>query len=258
MKNKRVVLTFITIIAIIYINIFPLAKEVYAADLLIADFDSDTGGFSYSDDTFMGTSQPSYATGSRVTGSNCYGGSGGCLYVGLGGVNEDDINNMSAGWLYTLSLASPQNGVSISLRYRFSMNSLYDYDEYSRILVSLDGTLYGRGSKNYVDHIGGDNTFAHDTGWLQTTLYLGDLAAGNHTLVIGGFNNKKTTTDELTNIYLDDVMLTSGNPVPILSDTELLIDRLDINLFKSNIQTLSDFGDRCREYPDCAPYTSYF
>jgi hypothetical protein len=132
---------------------------VQAANLLETNFDANTGGFVYEDDTF-GTSQASYASGSRITGSNCYGGSGGCLNVRLGGVNTNTITNMSGGWKYTFNLATAEAGVTIDMRYRLVMPAVYDFDEYSRVQVSLDGVLYGRGSKDYVDHTGGDNTFA--------------------------------------------------------------------------------------------------
>ena len=249
---------FLLFFLLLGLLILPIAHDVHAADLLIADFDTDENGFSYSDDTFLSTSQPGYASGSRVTGSECYGGSGGCLNVTLGGINNNTITDMSGGWRYTLNLGSSQSGVSLIMRYRLVMPAVYDYDEYSRVLVSLDGTLFGRGSKDYIDHTGGDNTFAHDTDWMQTTLYLGDLSAGNHNLIFGGFSNKKNSSSEITDIYFDDISITSDNAAPITSDTQVLINRLDIDTFKDNIETLSDFGDRCHRPNECEPFTSYF
>jgi len=235
--------------------------NVQAVDLVIANFDSGTDGFSYEDDTF-GTSQPNYASGSRVTGTDCYGGSGGCLNVRLGGVNNAAINNMSGGWKYTFSLANAESGVTLSLRYRLVMPAVYDYDEYSRVQVSVDGVMYGRGSKSYVDHVGGDNTFAHDAGWLQVELYIGDLASGSHNLIIGGYSNKKNASDEITDIYVDTVALTSGNPAPSISVAQVLVGRLDLTTFKSYIENVSSFGDRCRMNgggTNCvAPFSSYF
>ncbi len=235
---------------------------VQASDLVVANFDSGDNGFSYEDDVF-GTSQPTYASGSRVTGGSCYGGSGGCLNVRLGGVDNNTINNMSGGWRYSFTLASAETGVSLSLRYRLAMPAVYDYDEFSRMQVSLDGVLIGRGSKSYVDHVGGDNTFAHDAGWLQVDLYIGNMAAGSHTLTLGGFSNKKTSSTEITDIYVDTVALTSGNLAPIPSSAQILVDRLDLATFKSDIQSVASFGDRCRMTStygtNCVPpYTSYF
>lgn len=228
--------------------------SVQAADLLQANFDSGQNGFSYIDDIF-GTNQPSYANGSRITTSNCY--SGGCLNVQLGGIDANTITNISGGWRYSFSLTNSESGVSLSLRYRLIMPAVYDYDEYSRVQVSLDGKLIGRGSKSYVDHTGGDNNFAHDTGWVYVQLHLGDVGAGDHTLVIGGLSNKKNASTELTDIYIDTVALTSGNVAPAPSAAKVLVDRLDIAAFKADIQTLSNMGDRCR-MSGCAPYNSYF
>jgi hypothetical protein len=253
----RLTHSLLTAIILAGLLIIPPVPEAQAAVLLNANFDSNTNGFTYQDDTFLGTSQPTYADGARITGSSCYGGSGGCLRVRLGGVDSNTIANMSGGWGYTLSLAAAQPGVSLTFRYRLSMPLEYDYDEYSRVLVSLNGALYGRGAKDYIDHAGGDNNFAQNTDWQQVSVYLGDLPAGNHTLILGGFNNQKNASTELTTILLDDVVLSSGNPAPVPSHAQRLVDRLDINNFKSNIETLASFGDRCRLTTCPLPHTSF-
>ena len=232
------------------------AGTVQAADLLNTSFTSGTDGFTYTDDTF-GTSKAAYASGSRLTTTACYGGSGGCLNVRLGGVDATTVTNMSGGWVYTFNLATAQTGVSLNLRYRLAMPSAYIYDEYSRVQVSLDGTLYGRGSKNYVDHTGGDANFAHDTDWLQVSIYFGDLSAGSHTLILGGFSNKKTNSTKITDIYFDDVVLSTDNATPVTSSTQTLVNRLNLSNFKTNIQSVASFGDRCRNSTSCAPYTSF-
>ena len=50
----------------------------------------------------------------------------------------------------------------------------------------------------------------------QLTLTTGTLQPGNHTITIGGFNNKKTFNDEITQILIDDVVVrrTSTSPPP--------------------------------------------
>ena len=55
-------------------------------------FALDSDGFTYIDDLFMGTSQPDYASGSfnATIGQN-----GGGVSVLLGGVDKNDIQNMS-------------------------------------------------------------------------------------------------------------------------------------------------------------------
>ncbi len=82
--------------------------------------------------------------------------------------------------------------------------------------------------------------------------------AGNHTLILGGYSNKKNSSSEISDIYIDDVALTTDNSEPVISDAQILVDRLDINTFKSNIQTLSNFGDRIHQTGSSGSYPSYF
>ena len=53
----------------------------------------------------------------------------------------------------------------------------------------------------------GNGGAARSTDWVSVTVPLGQLAAGNHTLRIGGFNNRKTLADESTEIRIDDVQV---------------------------------------------------
>lgn len=229
----------------------PLPDVVQATEIFSASFDSGTDGFSYVDDAFLDTNQPSYASGARQA-SGGYGGSGG-LRVTLGGVNGDDITNMSGGWERSFTLSSAASGVLLSYRYRLTQEAPYEYDEYSRVYVDVDGTLHGRGAQQHVDHIGGDgqssqgraNTYDPTTGWQRHEVFLGDLSAGSHTVTIGGFNNQKTTSDEITYIDIDDVALTSGNTAPADSDVETILDRITLAEYKADIEDLADFGDRC-------------
>ncbi len=187
--------------------------------LFTAGFASGSDGFIYQDDTFLGTAQSGYASGVYIS-SGAY--SGGGLKVTLGGVDANVINGMSGGWRYTLNLASAQTGVALSFRYKVEQTATYEFDEYSRFLVSVDGALYGRGAKNYVDHIGGDgsstqgnsSSYLPTTDWQQYQIYVGSLPAGNHTIILGGYNNKKDAADESTTILIDDVAVTGRQPGP--------------------------------------------
>lgn len=236
-----------------------------AATLLSADFNTDNGGFSYVDDTFLGTNQPTYASGTRLA-SGGFGGSGG-VQVALGGINGNSITGMSGGWRYNLNFATAETGVSVSFRYRLDQSAFYEFDEYSRVMMALDSTTYGRGSKAYVDHIGGDgsstqgnsNNFLPTTDWQQHEIYLGDVPAGAHTLTIGGYNNKKNASDETTTMVIDDVVMTNGNTAPEATQAQLLVDRLDLDQYKTFLQTLASYGDRCR-MSSCpgSPANSFF
>jgi hypothetical protein len=252
--NRKEILKRINIICILslLLGLFlgPRVPIASAATLFSANFNSTTDGFTYGDDTF-GTSQPNYASGARST-TGGYSSTGG-LQVALGGVDANAITGISGGWSYTLNLSVAESGVSLSFRYILSQTATYEFDDYSRVLVKVDGVQYGRGSKNYVDHIGGDgsstqgnsSSYLPTTDWQQVDIYLGNLTAGNHTIVLGGYNNKKDASDESTTLVLDDVLLTSGNPSPVPTNAQTLTGRVDINQFLTYLQGIAQFHDRC-------------
>jgi hypothetical protein len=70
-------------------------------------------------------------------------------------------------------------------------------------------TFGGEGAGDYVAQIAGDGDGGSDisTGWKRFRVDLGRLSAGDHTLTIGGYNNKKTDDDEITTIIIDDVII---------------------------------------------------
>ena len=240
-------------------------SRVSASTILDANFDTGTDGFAYVDDAFLGTNQPSYATGVRqATGG--FGSSGG-LEVTLGGVNGNAITGMSGAWGITFNLATDLAGLKLRFRYKLQQSATYEFDEYSRMLVSLDGNLLGRGEKSYVDHVGGDgssgqgdsSTYLPTTDWQEHELYIADLASGSHTLRLGGYNNAKNAADETTTVVIDDVSLLDGQEPPAVTAAELLVDMVDSDRYKSNIQSLAAFGDRCR-MTSCpgSPANSFF
>lgn len=166
--------------------------------IIDADFDDDTDGFAFADDTFRGTHQPAYSAGTHV-----FSGSDGVLRVRLGGVDNADIVGMSGGWqrTFTVSSAGP---AELSLRYNLVQQPNYEADEFSEALVSVDGTLFEL-AKIFGNGNGGG---VITTGLTDVTLNL-TLSAGSHTLTLGGFNNKKTFQDELTEVFYNNVTLTT-------------------------------------------------
>jgi len=256
--NRRLVFNIFMILLIVSSLFAPSGQQPAAqaaGTLLSVNFNSSTDGFNYADDAF-GTSQPNYASGVRTT-SGGYGSTGG-LQVSLGGVDATAITGMSGAWTYTLSLGAAESGVLLSFRYKLEQTATYEYDEYSRVMVKVDGIQYGRGVKNYVDHVSGDghsgtgdgtgnrNVFIPTTGWQQHQVYLGDLGTGAHTIVLGGYNHKKNAADETTTLVLDDVVVTSGNPALTTSDAQELVNRVSQAEYLSHIQGVAQFRDRCR------------
>ena len=181
------------------------SRHLGGAILLQANFDSDDEGFLFLTDTFRSTSEAAYASGDYIAAG---GYAGGALRVVLGGIDGNDIYGMSGGWRQTFDLAA-KSDVSISFVYKLTVAQEYESDEWSQVLVSVNGTLYGEGSGDYVAQIAGDGPGGSPiaTCWHRFRMDLGELAAGTHTVIIGGYNNKKTYDDESTEIIIDDVFV---------------------------------------------------
>ena len=193
--------------------------------LINTGFDSNADGFSYSDDTFRGSSEPVYADGAYdASGGN----TGGGLTVDLGGVNNTDITDMSGGWQTTFNVSSTSSG-TLTFSYRMDMDSAYESDEFSQVLVGVDGTLIGTGGNDYVAQLNDGG----DTGWQTVTIDVGSLSPGTHTLTLGGYNNKKTTTSEDTQIQFDDVQLTTSGTSQVSETFDVSPDWVDLNISAS-------------------------
>ncbi len=179
-----------------------------ATTIFESHFDTGADGFVYVDDAFRATRQPAYASGTRLATG---GFSGGGLNVVLGGLNNDDILNMSGGWRRSFNLATSRRS-SASLRVKLNQSPPYESDEFSQALLAIDSRLVSQvAGRDYLTRIvgNGEGGSAITSGWIKITVDLGVLSAGTHTLTIGGFNNKKTFNNERTDVFIDDVSLTA-------------------------------------------------
>jgi len=174
-----------------------------AQTLLSVDFDNGTGGFAFADDTFNGTNNPAYASGTQT-----FIGSNGALEVDLGGIDNATVLGMSGGWSRSFNVPS---AATVKIRFRFQLTQAanYESDEFSDGLISVDGTDF------FVARITGNGNGgpAQIIGPLFTEFDI-PLSAGNHTLTLGGFNNKKTFNNEFTAIFYDDLEITTGGGAP--------------------------------------------
>ncbi|MGD1880313.1 MAG: Calx-beta domain-containing protein [Kiloniellaceae bacterium] len=166
--------------------------------LLQADFDTagDTGGFTYADGLFGGSTSQRYASGEWNEQA---------LTVTLGGVTTAFGRDMSGGWQTGFTLTETAE-VSLSFRYSLNIGNDYEPNEYSQVLVSIDG-----GTPILVDQLSGDGNGGPDqeTGAQSFSAVLGTLAAGSHSLAIGAYNNLKTWILEQADLVIDDVRLTA-------------------------------------------------
>jgi hypothetical protein len=133
---------------------------------------------------------------------------GGGLQVTLGGLDTAIVKGISGGWQTTFNLPNP-GSVLVSFWYQLTQSPDYDLGELSQVLVSLDSTLYGSGTYDYVAQIEGNGNggIPETTGWTLFSVEVSDLSAGSHTLVIGGYNNQKSYTNESTEVLIDQVRI---------------------------------------------------
>lgn len=176
--------------------------------LLFAQFTSNDDDFEYEDDLFRGTNHSNFATGQWVSSG---GYSGGALETEVGGVNNGNITDMSGGWEIEIDVPVTVP-VVVSFWYELKQSPEYENDEFSEMLMSFDGTLHGAAPDDFVAHIVGDGPGGPEitTGWQQFSVNLGTVAAGTHTLAVGGYNNKKTTINEVMWVVVDDILVVTA------------------------------------------------
>jgi VCBS repeat-containing protein len=173
--------------------------------LVSSTFDSGNEGFSYVDDPF-GTTRPNNASGTHDTGN---GNPAGSLQVELGRVNFSA--GFSGGWRRTFSLAAPTT-VRITFDWRVATRGGLEPDEFSAAVFDLNGTRYGTEGTApalFLGRVYGTGNGALDiySPWTAASFDI-PLAAGTHTLTVGGFANKTTVNTEYTNQWFDNVIVT--------------------------------------------------
>lgn len=180
----------------------------FSLDLLPVS-SSPTGGFSYADDAFEGTNDTGAANGSlNPTG----GFSGGGIDVTVGGKNFfTGLFNpaSSGGWSRTFTVNEP-GSIEVSVRYRLLVDETYEGDEFGQALLEVDGVRYGNSANNSLAQLNGGAGVDQDSGWqVYTTNVL--FTAGEHTILLGAYNNKSNSGTEVTQVFFDDIRI--GSPV---------------------------------------------
>jgi uncharacterized repeat protein (TIGR03806 family) len=165
-----------------------------AAQILNAAFAFDAQGFTYADDTF-GTNRPSNASGAWSAGQ---------LRVTLNYTSSSAAK--SGAWRY--SFAGPGTA---TIAFDWVMRRAnFEASECSEVRVTLDGSTYGSDGNAYV-------TRSCATGSPTTsgrfTFTTPSLAAGNHTLAIGGWVSGSNAANETLNVDIDNVTVDLSPPV---------------------------------------------
>ena len=185
-----------------------------------------TSGFTGVDDPFFGTANPdhsaqSYASAGGFSGS-------GALRVQMGNVVPTGGSQaVSGAWRRTFTLAAPAT-VSLSFRHRLISGQDYEEGEYQELICDINGTQYGTvtapSSHQAVSlQVGnGNGGGAVDSGWQQSSFNI-PLAAGTHTLSLGGFGSTGSAgflgnAQESFEGFFDAVVLTAPGSVSLLAN----------------------------------------
>jgi cysteine-rich repeat protein len=208
-----------------------------AAIVLDADFALDAEGFSYADDTFRGAGEPAYASGSWIADQ---GYRDGALRVTLGNNDSATITGMSGGWQRSFNVPAAGE-FELFFRYKLTQSPDYEISEYSRVMASLDSTDLGGLGADYVAQVNGNvnGGASRGTGWREFRANVGTLSAGNHLIVIGGYNNQKSQASEFTDIWIDEVRVATPESPVVDPAVQALVDDLELENFKGNIAFLS-------------------
>ena len=165
-----------------------------------ANFNTGLNGYAYIDDYFGASSGGgAFSNGTRDTGNG--GLANGSLRIDLGGIDNSTRTNMSGAFQEVYTKASATTNVYLQVSYRIFHDQNFEAGETAFAFYDLNGTVVGIDSLNGNGNGGPDM----DTGWITTTINFGVLAAGNHTLSLGGFLTQKTFNDESSIVWFDDV-----------------------------------------------------
>lgn len=185
--------------------------------ILANDFNNNsTMGWSYRNDPFGLGNKPGYQSGGFVGDRGVS--RTGALRVLLGGLDNEDITGMSGGVVRNFDLGETSD-ITVSFKAQVTQTFPYENDERSDLYASFDGVLFPGADGNSLVTVRGNGNFGGDrtTGFRTYTFNLDGVSAGQHELIIGGFNNKKTEHREVTEILVDDVRIeTRGNRISSL------------------------------------------
>ena len=188
-----------------------------AVSLFNVTFQSSSQSFTYADNTFRSATQGRYASGRHVTGT----GNAAYLEVTLGGLDYNNINGMSGGWYRDFSL--PQRSVvEIRLNFEIVMAKDYETSEFTQALCSVDGVLVGLSpTVGYVSQVYGRGAVTTSG---AVKLQNVTLNAGNHRIIVGGYNNAKTELNEKSMVRFRNVAVDYtpiSVPVPVKAPTKM-------------------------------------
>lgn len=215
-----------TIAVEVHQNTLTSSDVGFSLNLVPADQD-EARGFVYQDDVFEGTNDAAFSDG---TYEGDEGFAGGAIRVITGGKGFLSFLNppSSGGWSRTFTVDSP--GVyPVSFRYRLRLAGEYEGDEFGQALFELDGVRYGNGPNNSLLQFTGGIGNDQDSGWRFFSQEI-FLTAGEHTILLGAYNNKSTQETELTTTWFDEVQIgTPLEPAPVCGPESSIVGEQTLN-----------------------------
>lgn len=180
--------------------------------LLSSGFDADSEDFAYSDGGFGGTDPASFAdvNGTYITTDGDTANGALQVYVDQT-ANNKSFSNASGTWGTSVTNGTDYlTDVQITFSYRHVHDAANDAGENSQVWFEFDGATYdASGGNSYISQLVGGG--ASDTGWIQVTINLPDLAAGaTYDLAMGILHLGSNRTDEDAYVMIDDVTLTGS------------------------------------------------
>ncbi|MFQ5489261.1 MAG: reprolysin-like metallopeptidase [Phycisphaerae bacterium] len=172
---------------------------------LTETFDASAGSFVYSDGLFRGTENPDAFIDGVFDPAG--GQAGGGLHATMGGAVATE---MSGGWTIDFDVTGGPADMQIDLSYRLLMAGFYEPGEIAQALISVDGVLIGLNGNDYLHQFEGDGNLpdtAMDTGWRNASFVLPAMATGTHQLAVGGYNNASSFSNEITDVFFDNVAI---------------------------------------------------
>jgi hypothetical protein len=167
-------------------------------------FDAGAEGWTLLRNAFSTSGNIAYENGDWNVG---YGTGAGGLRTRTGGVdNTTSTSGASTAWSRTFHLNSTRN-VSISFKWRLVHPRSFESNEQGEARFELDGQLHGLNGQSYLARFAGGTGVDQDTGWQEYCAVIALAGPADHTIEIGGWNNRKSASDEFVDVYVDDVVL---------------------------------------------------
>ena len=180
------------------------------------DFESGTEGFSYNDSP----NHPDFASGIVSSGNP-----GQALDLVLGNVNSSDyFDGNENSWDISFSGGGT---ITISGDFNLIVDKSFESDEYGEARLRLDGQLYGLNSQSYLAHLDGDSNSQgshHTTGWTPFSISISNQTNVVHSLQLAGYNNKKTSSSEVVQVFFDNIKVCLTPSGPDITPPSVIIE----------------------------------